>query len=342
MNMFHGGPEHSFEWLFGLIVTGGCALLVACGGGGGGGGDDRIAITSVNAEQVASKTATVPMGIASLGSFPEEIVTASIQAPHRTGLAGYVLEQVLLAGRTLADTSHVTVSATETDTIPCTTGQMVVTAEDADNDGAISAGDHASVVIEDCQDEGLGGTVSGTLTIDIDTVSGEFETLTAPYSLGVTARFADFVIADEDTSLTVNGDMGITAGSEDGVVFTSSIRGDSLAAVETGTAADNERLRDYAFTLTSDTGAGEYTLGGHGDLRSEALGGSVRFEITTPYTELETENFPHAGAMAVTGSSDSRLTITALDVTQVRLDTDEDGDGTVDATATVLWETLDE
>ena len=308
----------------------------------GGGGDDRIAVTSTNSEQIAKMVANVPMGIASLGSFPEQVLTASVGTPHSTGLAGYVLGQARLAGWTLAESGRMTAAVSEPEIIPCTTGQMVLTVDDADDNAALSVGDKATVVMEDCQDEDLGGTVTGSITIKIQQVSGDIVALTPPVSLGVTARFADFVIADEDTSLTINGDMAITGASDDGIVFTSSISGDSLTAVETGAGVDSRVLRDYAFTLTSDAGAGQHTLGGHGDFRTEALGGSVHFETTTPYIELETENFPHVGVMAVTGAGGSRLTITVLSVTQVRLDTDEDGDGTTDATATVLWQTLDE
>jgi hypothetical protein len=347
MNAFHSIPN---AWLAGLIVIGGCPVWVAGGGGGGGGGgDDRIAITSTNAEQIAGMTATVPMGIASLGGLPEQIfttpepvITTSLGAPHSAGLAGYVLDQVPRAARSLADAGRVTAAVSEPEIIACETGQVVLTVDDADGDQVLSVGDSATVVMEDCQDVELGGTVTGSITLEFTALSGDVENFTPPYSMGVTARFKDFATAYEDTSLTINGDMGITAGSDDGTHFTLSISGDSLAAVETGPGADSRSLRDYVFAFTEHTGTGEQTFDGHGDLRSEELGGSVHFTIPTPYSELMEEHFPHSGVMVVTGSGDSRLTITVLDATQVRLDTDEDGDGTPEATVTVLWQTLDE
>jgi len=349
MNAFHPVSRLSLPWLTGLIVTGGCALLVACGGGGGGGGDDRIAITSTNAEQVASKTATVPMGITNLAGFSEGILTASLRPPSRASLAEYVLQQTQWAARILAeapDPTSVTASAIETDTISCASGQIAVTADDADDNGVMSAGDSASFVIEDCQDDSLGGTVSGSLTIEIDSVSGGVATWTPPYSVGVTSQFTDFAITEtldgQSATLTIDGDMALTASTDDDVQFSSSVSGTSLQAVETGPAADSRTLRDYAFSLATNTDSGAYTLDGHGDIRTDLLGGSVHFATTTPYSGVESENFPNGGVMTVTGASDSRLTITVLNATQVRLATDEDGDGVTDATATVLWDVLDE
>lgn len=350
MEPFQATPRYSCVRLAGLIVTGGCALLVACGGGGGGGGgDDQIAITAANAEQVASKTATVPMGITNLAGFSEEILTTSVGHPRSASLAEYVLQQTQRAARILAeapDSTRVTASATVTDTIPCDAGQIAVTANDADDDGVMSAGDSASFVLEDCLAEDLGGITNGSLTIEIDTLSGGFDTLTPPYSVGITARFADFAIAEtlegQAATLTIDADMTLTTSSNDGVEVTASVSGDSLRAVETGPAADSRTLRDYAFSVSTNTDTGAYTMDGRGDISTDLLGGSVHFATTTPYTGVESESYPNAGVMTVTGASSSQLTITVLDATQVRLDTDEDGGGVTDATTTVLWDDLDE
>jgi len=349
MNAFHPVSRLSLTWLTGLIVTGGCALLVACGGGGGGGGDDRIAITSTNAEQVASETATVPMGIASLAGLSDQVLAKSIRSPTDTSVAAYLLAQTRrIAGMVAGsrDPLDVTAAAMETKTIPCASGRMVVTANDADDSHTLSSGDRASVALEDCQDEMLGGRVSGALTIDIEEVTGDFETSTPPYSLRVMARFVDFVIADtidgQEETFAISADMTLTTGTQDGVRFTASISGESLGAEESGPDADNKTLRNYAFNLVRNDNTGESSIDGHGDIVTSALRGSVHFDITTPYVELDTESNPHAGVMTVTGANNSQLTITVLDTTQVRLDTDEDGDGTTDATATVLWQTLDE
>ena len=237
-------------------------------------------------------------------------------------------------------------SAIVTDTISCSDGHIDVTADDADNDGAISAGDSASFLAVDCQDDSLGGTISGTLTIKINAVSGGVETWTAPYSVEVATQFVDFAIAQtvagESTTLTLNGDMALTAGTDDNVQFTSSVSGTSLQAVETGPAADSRALREYSFAVSINTDTGAHTVDGHGDIRTDLLRGSVHFATTTPYSGIDTKNHAATGVMVVTGASNSRLTITVLDTTQVRLTTDQDGDGVTDATATVLWSVLDE
>jgi hypothetical protein len=50
--------------------------------------------------------------------------------------------------------------------------------------------------------------------------------------------------------------------------------------------------------------------------------------------------YPSQGQLLITGASGSTLLVTALNSTQVQLQVDANGDGTVDSTTTATWASL--
>ena len=86
--------------------------------------------------------------------------------------------------------------------------------------------------------------------------------------------------------------------------------------------------------------AGSSSLTLAGSFTSQSLGGRVT--ISTPHALMQQNGdaFPSQGAVLITGASGSTLLVTALNATQVQLQVDANGDGTVDGTTTTTWTAL--
>jgi hypothetical protein len=80
-------------------------------------------------------------------------------------------------------------------------------------------------------------------------------------------------------------------------------------------------------------------MAGSGAAFSEGLG-TVRYVTKEPFRGYTFDPFPTAGELEIAGSGGAKITVTVVDGVTVTLETDVDGDGTVDDTRTVNWADL--
>jgi hypothetical protein len=76
-----------------------------------------------------------------------------------------------------------------------------------------------------------------------------------------------------------------------------------------------------------------------GTVDSTDLGGII--DYSTPVTfQGAGDGYPFAGELLIVGANNASIRLVALDDTNVRLDTDIDGDGEVDESETTTWDDI--
>ena len=314
------------------------ALLSACGGSGDSpppsSGTQGVAITSSNQSAVAR--ATVNGGF-SLALVQDETSNGATASPNSTVVAERLLEHVLRAAvnqrKSVASASaHPDTGSSETE--PCgVSGTLTSTWNDVDNNSQLSAGDILTANFQQCQDTPT-LSVNGTVTI---TLTG---TPTESQFTG-NAVFASVVAVYGGVTYTLNGAVAVNE------VDTDTLSDSSFTVASTGltvgiasTGYSDSIAFDSGMVAASSFLAGSSSLTLTGSFTSQSLGGRVT--ISTPHALLQQNGdaYPSQGSVLITGASGSTLLVTALNTTQVQLQVDANGDGTVDSTTTTTWTAL--
>ena len=323
-----------------------CGALVAACGGGGGGGPTMVAATmgvnSANQDAVARTSASAMGSIASAGTG----VTASSGGAGVASLPG-ASRQVALA---LTSTRKATLAAgragplaTRSETAPCAfSGTVTVTVNDANNNNQGDAGDSLTFTFTNCKVTAadnangsiaitlssfaatpVGANFAGTMTLNLVATEG---TRTATLAGTVAANFTDLTTTQSRTSLTI-GAGGLTGSVTAGGTTETITYENGFALSETETIDGNGNPLSTSTTVS-------------GAISSSVLAGRIVLETTTPIVHLAADAYPGSGMLRATGTSGSALRVTALNNTQVQLDLDADGNGTYEASKTVLWTTV--
>ena len=69
------------------------------------------------------------------------------------------------------------------------------------------------------------------------------------------------------------------------------------------------------------------------------LGGSIFYETTLPFTGTEPDD-PDAGQLVLTGAEGASIVLNAIDIVNVEILVDADGDGTTDVTIQTTWDVM--
>jgi hypothetical protein len=314
------------------VVAVGIATTIATGGGGSGGGDPgnggsngitspTMIITAENGGDVAEAVVTA-IGLSfDIGDITDQNLAAQ---PGDSGLlakatAGYY--KSLPAGIQQAPEN-------------CANGGTVDVSITQANINTISAGDRIVAIFVDC-DDGLGYVMSGTVDITFTDVQGDI--VTEVFLLGMNIVMTDIVITEGTSTMTGEGDFLLTLDSLDFPIMRMSLQGDEL---QLGSNGEFVTLTDFDHFLQIDIGPPEALVADVlGRLASSTLGGSVDYD--TPVTIEAVDNGdPHVGEILITGADDSTVRIVIIDNSSIRLDIDEDGDGTVDAFIDTNWDEL--
>ncbi|MCO6411810.1 MAG: hypothetical protein J5I92_03615 [Thiogranum sp.] len=326
-------------FLLAAIVT----LITACGGGGSGGGDTTVAISSTpvaitpaNAETVAATTFDAAIGLdeASLGaSSIVGAVTTTSNEPF--DLTDFAQRQLQRGARLFAESSGalatgVIISGSE----PCSSGSFSYTLDDADNNSALSTGDSFSLQFNSCSDGTT--TINGGLSLTGVIVSGDIETPVAPYSVQATFSFNNLSVSESGETATVAGSITINLGSTDGVTLTSQLSGSSVLLTA---GADSARISNFNFSASENLNTGAWTISVDATIDSNIQGGRTVLVTITPFEGFDFDD-PYTGEALITGANNSSVRIIVLDAVNVRLEVDEDGDGTAETTIDTTWAQL--
>ena len=225
----------------------------------------------------------------------------------------------------------------------CVTGSVNITEDDLPPVGEPNVGDTITATFNACTDE-FGDQYDGTMTIAITQVTGDLDN--PPFTLGISVTF-NLTITEGMDSFTVTGGFNFTLSDDGagGIGIVMSGTNFSISGTEDGDPF-SESLTNFRYELTFDENTGDYTVDFSGTVSSGELGGAVTFETTTPFqgttsTEFFLEN-PTSGVLEVTGAGGSKAILTVTGLNTVRIDIDEDGDGTFETTINTTWDAIND
>ena len=322
---------------FGVVLFG--AALVACGGGGGGGGGGAgpsgntstpVAITSANAQQVASDAfAATSFAISSADVANPAMLTAN-KTPVFFSLRRFA-DGYLQRLRDRSTGEWVNVQMVYEDVYDCIDGgSYSLVWDDADDDLTDSAGDSYSTVYSNCIEAGV--TTNGAVSATLASFSGD---LFGDYTMNATFAFDGLTLTYAGFTVSIDGTMGYSA-SLTGAISDATISIPSLTLSEpSGSVTISSATLQYSYN--NNTAAYSYSVGA--TLNSTAIGGQVTLSTIAPLSGTGF-GYPVSGSMRATGASNSSVTLTATGGGNVRLDVDSDGDGVIDSSSNTTWAAL--
>ena len=197
----------------------------------------------------------------------------------------------------------------------------------------LSAGDRINVEAFDC-DDGLGEVINGRMEMTVALFSGDI--LGGLYLLEMDVDLINFRVTTATDEVTSNGDSRVSIDTTGTPILLLGISGSSLAT--TSLSAGTEVLTAFETSQSVNTGVvpEPYTLSSSGRVNSSQLSGYVDF--STPVTfQGAGAGYPFAGELLITGANGGTIRLIALDDVNVRIETDIEGDGVVDASEDTTW-----
>jgi hypothetical protein len=216
-----------------------------------------------------------------------------------------------------------------------------ITQNDTPPVGEPNVGDTITATFNACTDE-FGDQIDGTLTIRITQVTGDVDN--PPFTLGVSVTF-NLTFTEGMDTFTVTGGFNITLSDDGagGISIVMSGTNFSFSGTENGMPV-SESLTNFRYELTFDEITGDYTVDFSGTISTGDLGGAVTFDTTTPFQGTTTQEFdlqnPIAGVLEVNGAGGSKAILTVTGLNTVRIQIDDDGDGTFETTINTTWDAL--
>ena len=348
------------------------ALLAACGGSDSAAPAPTpvptppptpvaLLITAANQDAVARASANVVVSAAATGAVAPLAADGRVTANAKrtagalpsfagvTSVAGvlqsfarFAVHAPAARAMTVA-TGQVRTLAVIRVTEPCgASGNVTIELNDADNSGALSAGDSASFSFNACS-SGQGESIDGGLSLRVASVSGP--------NVSGTLTYSQLRLSTLDASFAINGSVNLVY-TEVGSLATyrSVVGAGGLSTLVTAQMFSDELTLRAGFEqlITSDSAAvapgtsmfGLNTASVNGDLTATSLGGIISVVTVTPFQRYAVDPYPRAGQLTVAGAVGSRLRVTALSVTTVRIELDADGNGSYEQSRDVAWSTL--
>jgi len=311
-------------------------LIAALAAGCGGGDDDNppppelLQITAANQVAVAQAVALDFGALDSTRDIP--VATGSgADAPAKRALD----TAIATAGRALP---LATTSITE---ICPAGGSIVVTIDDRDNNGTPSAGDVLTTAFNDCK-ESATSLLQGGFTLNFASYSSsQFSGL---------LTFGQLMLSDEEGTIAMNGPANVVY-SETTVPGSRTER--TELTVATGGLIASVSTTTYSETLSHEPGfAGIWTDVSlstptqsydtsvlNGRVGFASLNGKVILATDPPIKDMYVDEMPSSGAVLITGYQ-SKLRMTVLNATTVRLELDANNDGVYESTRDIPWREL--
>jgi hypothetical protein len=202
------------------------------------------------------------------------------------------------------------------------------------NPPTLTPGDTFRIEYDLC-DEGFGEVIDGVVDLTVTDFAGDL--LAGSYLLAMDAELTDLQVASIENTVTSNGDAAITLDTRAAPFIAAGVSGTSMT-MDANTSS--ETLSNYSSDQTFDGNLdpAEYTLAAAGRLDSTQLPGVVNYSTGPNFAGFEA-SYPNTGELLVQGDASS-VRLIAVDSTNVRIDIDSNGDGTVDETINTTWQEL--
>lgn len=323
--------------IFATLIT--LLSLSGCGGGGGGGGDSSpppptgdVTITSANAVGVASDVYEAVGDTASLGDFGTGGLIGSVGPANPTLSKSAVTLATKSGLEGTVDAGSLIAVAFGPERTDCAVSGTVTVSGDISDPNTLTAGDTISLRFNNCND-GDGQLVNGNLTLTIDTVSGDLNT--EFFALGVSLGFDSLTVREAGETTSVHGGLSMLVDTTAYPVTTASLSSPSLS-VTSGSQSAN--LSNYSTTVTLDESSQPpaFSVTSSGRISLPDRGGAVTYSVREPFTGFG-DSDPQAGVLFIRGTNNASITMTVLSDTQVQLEMDYDGNGSVDETVILTW-----
>ncbi len=329
----------------GLLVAG----LAACSGGGGGGGNAAAdngtgngggsttprALTAANARQelsaAYSSTETISSQVKSISSdiSGRSTDTAATPAPARFSAVDFARTQLERALASRRNTSGPTAKAVRTNTLACQQGgSILVTLNDADNDGDLSTGDSFSYQFNNCRASGQ--TTNGSLRFSNLVIP---QTDTGTMTMTITFVALSSSIDGQATVLDGGFDMRVTIADQAATVVSVTASGQSLRAK---TPTHTEIMTNFSTSAELNQTASTYKQSSNATFSYAESNKSYTLTTSTPFTGTLGAN-PSAGSMTIKASDGSQARMTVASPTTVRIEADSDGDNVFEHSETRTW-----
>ena len=261
-----------------------CAALAACGGGGsdsgssgGGGSGTPVALSASNYEVAANEAVATSLGVTDLAGQANIVTGASVSTQPNWAKIGW---QQWLAARAAWNGTPTLAGASSSTTISCSGGgNLVVSANDANNNGTFDSGDSLSVTANSCVESGV--TVSGSFSASL-TSNPTGDPSGCVYGVALAFTFQSFTATDSTGVATANGQFALSSNRTACSTGTDSISASTFAETFTAAGATRSRsLIDYSATIAFTPTQSTTTLAG--TITSTALnGGSLTITPPTP------------------------------------------------------------
>jgi hypothetical protein len=215
--------------------------------------------------------------------------------------------------------------------------------DDRDGNLDVSPGDVATLTFTNCRDGS--DTLNGSVTVGFTAVNATATQITA------TLSFSGLSAVTSDGSLSLNGGLSLN--------YSEQLNGNSTTTLTIASGGLTSRVvaanPPYDETLTLSGGLtlvetvdlaavppggsvpGLSTLTVNGTAASSLLNGTINITTVTPVKAYDADLYPREGQILVTGAANSKLRMTALNATTVRLELDANGDGTFEQVTDKLW-----
>jgi hypothetical protein len=319
-----------------------CLVLTACGGGGGGNAgsgntqnsNTPLVLTSVNYEPVSQAVIGNMNGFFALSSSSSSLLTGvSVETPPAWMPA--LMSQVkriktLSVGKT-AVLSGVEMSVSDACAYGGTANASV---NDANNNDKLDAGDSVSFTFANCA---ISSTerVNGSLSIVVNSFTDGY------YSAAdISMSLNNFSVVSGNTNASAAGDMRVRF-QESSTNTNYSISSNSLRSSTTVSGVTKSTSMTGVSMNLNESKAGNDTLTYAGTLAMSSFGNQlVVLSTASPWLMRNGAAYPYAGQMLITGQAGSKIRITAVSSSNVRLELDATGDGVYEESKVVTWASL--
>ena len=329
----------------GTAIIGFTFALAACGGGGGGSSGTAtnssagVSITSANMQDVGAQGYYVASSMTTFGSGANLVTGVAVDTAS-SSLVGVTINGLYRAINN-ANTTNLAVGGTISETVPCADGGSMLVSLNIASSSTVSAGDSITTTANACNESGY--TSNGTMSVTFKNISGT-PGASNTWSGTLAASYTNFSVTSNATgnTATTTGDLTISfqqSGSEN---ISDSVTGNSLKLSTTQKGVTSTAtLSNFDFSRSVNANIVTYrsNFSLNGSLNKV---GNVNLTVKTltDFQQSIASAFPTQGALKITASDNSSVTLTVLDSTNVKLDLDKNGDGVIDESVTTTWTAL--
>lgn len=324
-----------------LVAASTLALLTACGGDGGDSvsqSTPTVSISSVNQNDVARATVNGGLDVALAQGALGNGEAAAPDSASRSHALDLVVRRAIesVSQRRAVASADVHALAAHTATNDCAAGGTVAsTFDDKDGNQQLTSGDVITAVFTQCR-ESATLIVNGTVVVTMSAT---------PTSTLFTAaaQFQNVSVADASSTSTVSGTVAVSEVDSDTRSDSTILVGSgglNVAVVSSGYNDTISFLQGFQIVTSEAVNGSTSSVSVSGAMNATSINGRVTLSTPVALSQADADAYPSSGQVLVTGASGSKLLLTVLSNSQVKLELDTNGDGTIDNTSTVAWSTL--